>query len=516
MRRARADRSTAVSEARTHTYRVEADSATIRHYGARVVAHVASPRGVGRLSSPDGVGSAGDPSCGDQVRIELRLHHGKVTAARFQAFGCPATIAGGSEVVSRVEGRTVFEAAQLSEAVLADALELSPAKRACSNLAADALHAALQDVISRGLPLRPPDMATDPEGVLVAMSGGVDSATAALILTGEGRRVIGVTFRFWSDPTCGPGGGCCSPETVVRARREAHTLGIPHFTVDLGGPFYREVVEYFVREYAGGRTPNPCVRCNGSLRFAELVSLADRMGLGSVATGHYARLVGKLPLLERGADAQKDQSYVLARVPPSLLRCARFPLGHLNKVQVRAIAREAGLEAHDSVESQEICFIPDDDHRRFLRERLGDRPGDIIDPEGNVLGRHAGIYNFTVGQRRGLGIAGASPLYVTAVVSENDAVVAAPRQALAVDTIVVDDIVRHAPDLPTRVWAQLRSSGGPIRSGLDDRGSLLVLHLAEPLLGVAPGQTAVVYAQATVVAAGTIVSARMSGENPVL
>lgn len=505
-----------MSDARTNMHRVEVRSATIRHYGARVVAHMASPRGVGRLSSPDGVGTAGSPSCGDQVRIELQLQDGRVRAARFQAFGCPATIAGGSEVVSRVEGRTVFEAAQLSEAMLADALQLSPAKRACSNLAADALHAALEDVISRGLPLHPADMSTDPEGVLVAMSGGVDSATAALILTGEGRRVIGVTFRFWSDPTCGPGGGCCSPETVVRARRAAHALGIPHFTVDLGGPFYRDVVEYFVREYAGGRTPNPCVRCNGSLRFGELVSLADRMGLGYVATGHYARLAGLPPLLQRGADLQKDQSYVLARVSPGLLRRARFPLGHLTKTQVRAIAREAGLEAHDAVESQEICFIPDDDHRRFLRERLGERPGHIVDTEGNVLGRHAGIYNFTVGQRKGLGVAGSQPLYVTAVISENDTVVAAPRAALAVDTIVVDDVVRHVPDLPTNVWAQLRSSGGPICSELDDRGSSLVLRLDEPVAGVAPGQTAVVYSEAAVLAAGTIVSARMSGENPVL
>lgn len=496
--------------------RVEPRSATIGHYGARVVAHVASPRGAGRLSSPDGVGTAGNPGCGDQVRIELQVRHGRVTAARFQAFGCPATIAGGSEIVSRVEGRSVFEAAQLSEAEVAEALELSTAKRACSNLAADALHSALEDVISRGVPLRAADAATDPEGVLVAMSGGVDSATAALILAREGRRVVGVTFRFWSDPTCGPGGGCCSPETVVRARRAAHALGIPHFTVDLAGPFYTEVVEYFVREYADGRTPNPCVRCNGSLRFGELVSLADRMGLGSVATGHYARLVGEPPQLQRGVDPRKDQSYVLARVPPRILRRALFPLGHLNKPEVRAIAREAGLEAHDAVESQEICFIPDDDHRRFLRERLGDRPGDITDPEGNVLGRHVGIYNFTVGQRRGLGVAGGQPLYVTAVLSSNDTVVAAPWRALAVDTIVVDDVVRHVPHLPARVWAQLRSSGRPIRSELHDRGASLVLHLTEPEAGVAPGQTAVLYSETAVVASGTIVSTHMSGENPVL
>ena len=505
-----------MSDSLTGTDGVRAGPATVRHYGAQVLRHMVGPRGVGALSSPDGVGTAGSASCGDQVRIELKVHDGRVIAARFQAFGCPATIAGGSEVVSRVEGRTIVEAAGLSEAALADALELSTAKRACSNLAADALHAALEDVAGRGLPLRSADSSADPEGVLVAMSGGVDSATAALILAGEGRRVIGVTFRFWSDPTCGAGGGCCSPETVVRARRAAHALGIPHLTVDLGGPFYRDVVEYFVREYSGGRTPNPCVRCNGSLRFGELVSLADRLGLGYVATGHYAQVLGRPPSLRRGTDAGKDQSYVLARVPPSLLPRVRFPLGRLRKVQVRTLAREAGLEAHDAVESQEICFIPDDDHRRFLRERLGDRPGNIIDTEGNVLGRHAGIYNFTVGQRRGLGVAGAGPLYVTAVVSEDHTVVAAPRRALAVDTIVVDDIVRHVSGFPADVWAQFRSSGAPIRAELDDRGSSFVLRLAESTAGIAPGQTAVLYSGAAVVAAGTIVSARLSGQNPVL
>ena len=151
-----------------------------------------------------------------------------------------------------------------------------------------------------------------------------------------------------------------------------------------------------------------------------------------------------------------------------------------------------------------------------MRERLGERPGDIVDPEGNVLGRHAGIHNFTVGQRKGLGIASAQPLFVTAVVAENDSVVAAPRGGLAVDTIEVDDVVRHAADVPTHAWAQLRSSGGPIRSGVDDRGSSLVLRLAEPVHGVAPGQTAVVYAGTEVAAAGTIVCTRMSRENPVI
>lgn len=506
-----------MNDTRPHTPGNHILPATAARYGARVMAHMAAPTGVGRLAAPDGIGVAGNAACGDQVRIELQVGDGRVAAARFQAFGCPATIAGGSEVVCRVEGRTLLEAARVSETELADALGLSPAKRECSNLAADALHGALEDVVGRGLPLRPADETCDPTGVLVAMSGGVDSSVAAAILAGEGRRAIGVTFRFWSDPSCGVGSGCCSPETVMRARSAAHALGMPHVTVDLSSPFYREVVEYFVREYAEGRTPNPCVRCNGSLRFAELVSLADRMGLASVATGHYARLKGDPPALYRGVDPRKDQSYVLARVAPELLRRVLFPLGHLDKVQVRALARDAGLEAHDAAESQEICFIPDDDHRRFLRERLGECPGDIVDPEGHVLGRHPGVYNFTIGQRRGLRIAGPEPLYVAAVVPEQAEVVAVPLHRLAVDTVVVTELVRHASKVPTRAWVQLRSSGRAVETAVEEAASSLTLHLVEPVAGgVAPGQTAVVYLDDAVVAAGTIATARMEGETPVI
>jgi tRNA-uridine 2-sulfurtransferase len=356
------------------------------------------------------------------------------------------------------------------------------------------------------LALIPPGEEAGVRGVLVGMSGGVDSSVAALRLLEQGFYVVGVTFRLWSDPVCATGRTCCSPETIIEARRLAHRLGIPHLTVDLSPEFYREVVSHFVEEYAAARTPNPCVRCNSSLRFAELARLADRLGLAWVATGHYARLGDDGRRLERGRDPRKDQSYVLARVDPGLLTRARFPLGDLTKDQTRALARSAGLEVHDAPESQEICFIPDDDYRRFLRERLGERPGRLVDTEGAVVGQHRGFYNFTVGQRRGLGLAAPEPYYVVAL--KEDDVVVGPAQATEVRRVWVQDLVLHRPQVPARAHIQVRSSGRPVpasnRLVAPDR---LLVVLDEPIQGVAPGQTAVLYEGEAVAVAGVITAA---------
>ncbi len=198
------------------------------------------------------------------------------------------------------------------------------------------------------------------------MSGGVDSAVAAMLLKRQGFRVVGVTLKLWSDPSSRDERSCCSPEAVSRARRTAHSLGIPHLTIDASEAFYREVVGYFVEEYGKGTTPNPCTKCNARLRFGVMLETAARLGLSRIATGHYARLGGSPPGLIRGVDRSKDQSYVLAEVTPETLRRVVFPLGEMNKTEVRAMASEAGLEGHGVPESQEICFVADDDHKRFL------------------------------------------------------------------------------------------------------------------------------------------------------
>ena len=348
----------------------------------------------------------------------------------------------------------------------------------------------------------------DPRGVLVGLSGGVDSAVAALVLADRGYRVTGVTLALWSDPMVtreahGP------QETVAQGRSVAAELGIPHVTVDAAEAFCSKVVEYFVAEYGRGRTPNPCVKCNSRFRFRLMVEVARSLGLRYVATGHYARVVGDPPSLARGIDRDKDQSYVLAEVAPELLGEVVFPLGSLTKDEVRAIAASAGLQSAEARESQEICFVPDNDHKKFLTSRLGKRPGSIVDVSDRVLGRHEGTYNYTIGQRRGLGLAGEQPAYVISVRPDRGQVVVGSAADAAVGVVTICDVVRHRSLGGGAVTVQLRSAGGSIPAHMSGE-TTIVLH--EPATGVAPGQTAVVYEEDNVVIAGTIESTARWGE----
>src|SRR5512133_2987870 len=264
-----------------------------------------------------------------------------------------------------------------------------------------------------------------PDRVAVAMSGGVDSAVALLR---AGRHALGVTLRLWMDPA-GPDGerACCSPSAVIAARAMCHGLDLPHVTLDLREEFRRAVVTPFVRGYARGETPNPCIACNGSFRFAELLAFADRAGAPRLATGHYARIVrhrGRM-LLARGVDDAKDQSYMLARLDPRFLDRLWFPLGGRTKADTRTKAEAAGLAAARRAERQEACFLAGGDYRDF-RERhgLARMPGPIVDEAGRGLGRHDGAWRFTAGQRRGIGVAAAQPLY--ALRSEGNTLVVGP------------------------------------------------------------------------------------------
>src|SRR5438552_11233908 len=251
-----------------------------------------------------------------------------------------------------------------------------------------------------------------PTRVAVAMSGGVDSAVALLRYAPN---AIGVTLRLWLDPE-GPDAerACCSPEAVIAARETCHRLGLPHVTLDLRDEFRRAVVAPFVRGYARGETPNPCIRCNGGFRFGELLAFARCAGASRLATGHYARIVshrGRL-LLARAADPAKDQSYMLARLDPRRLDRVWFPLGEQNKEETRAEARRAGLAVAAREESQEACFLAGDDYRAFLGRRgLAAERGSIVDEDGRRVGEHDGYWRFTPRQRRGLGVAFAEPLY---------------------------------------------------------------------------------------------------------
>ncbi|MBD0329074.1 MAG: tRNA 2-thiouridine(34) synthase MnmA [Thermoleophilia bacterium] len=347
--------------------------------------------------------------------------------------------------------------------------------------------------------------AARPGRVAVAMSGGVDSAVA---LVRAGPEAIGVTLRLWLDPH-GPDAerACCSPAAVLAARATCHALGRPHVTLDLREPFRRAVVDPFVRAYGRGETPNPCIRCNGGFRFARLLAFARRAGAARLATGHYARIVrhrGRR-LLARGADPVKDQSYMLARLAPEALDRVWFPLGGQSKAETRAEAERAGLAAARRAESQEACFLAGGDYRDFLARRgLPDADGPLVDERGRELARHRGFWRFTVGQRRGLGVAAAEPLYAVATRPRTNTVVVGPRRSLAATSVRARGRL-HVP--VDRVEARLRHRGASVEATVrpTDRG--FELALVEPVFAVAPGQAAVLYEDDAVVGWGVISSA---------
>ncbi|HEV8461457.1 MAG TPA: tRNA 2-thiouridine(34) synthase MnmA [Gaiellaceae bacterium] len=342
----------------------------------------------------------------------------------------------------------------------------------------------------------------DSERVAVAMSGGVDSAVALLA---SGPKAVGVTLRLWLDPD-GPDSerACCSPDAVISARQSCHARGLPHVTLDLREEFRRAVVTPFVRGYARGETPNPCIRCNGSFRFAELLAFAKRIGAPMLATGHYARIVerdGRL-LLARAADESKDQSYMLARLDPRRLSKICFPLGEQTKDDTRSQAAEAGLEAASRAESQEACFLAGDDYRTFLaRHGLAAEAGPIVDESGARLGTHDGYWRFTPGQRRGLGVAAAEPLYALGASAKTNTVVVGPRAALARTDVTARGRL-YAP--VTRVTAKLRYRSPAVGATVEATASGFKLTLDEPAYGVARGQAAVLYERDAVVGAGLV------------
>jgi tRNA-specific 2-thiouridylase len=395
-----------------------------------------------------------------------------------------------------VDGDRIVEAdAPGVEGELTGLTLLEAASIGGETLAVDALANALGPVFCA---------APSPGRVAVAMSGGVDSAVALLRSLPN---AVGVTLRLWLDPA-GPDSerACCSPQSVVQARETCHRLGVPHVTLDLREEFRRAVVTPFVRGYARGETPNPCTRCNGGFRFAELLAFARRAGAARLATGHYARIVerdGRL-LLGRGADPAKDQSYMLAALDPRHLGRISFPLGEQDKEATRAEAERAGLSTAHRPESQEACFLAGDDYREFLgRHGLKPSEGTIVGEDGTELGRHDGFWHFTPGQRRGLRLAAAEPLYVVGTRPGSNSVVVGPHRSLARTRVSARGRLHAHAD---RVEAKLRyrSPAVPARVVPTSRG--FRLELEEPAYGVAPGQAAVLYDDDAVVGYGLISS----------
>ena len=339
--------------------------------------------------------------------------------------------------------------------------------------------------------------------VVVAMSGGVDSSVAAALLADQGYEVIGVMMRLWNEPANGaatPANRCCTPDQMADARRVADRLNIPFYVIDVRDHFRRAIVQFFIDEHAAGRTPNPCVECNRQIRFTYLLERALALGAGYLATGHYARVrrdAGGFRLL-RGVDADKDQSYVLHMLSQAHLAQVLFPIGGYTKTEVRELARAYNLPVAAKQESQDLCFLKDNDYRGFLR-RHGDaepQPGEIVTADGRHLGRHAGRADYTIGQRKGLGIAAAEPLFVVGKDAARNALVVGPRAALAQAQLTARQVnwISGPPAAPIAAAVKIRYKADPVVAQIapGPDGSAVV-QLAEPAYGVTPGQAAVFY-----------------------
>ena len=485
--------------------------------------HLETPRGLGVLARSPHSGAAGGAPCGDLIRVSVRVQAGHVVEAGFEAQGCAAARGTGSAAVELAEGSPVLEAGLISpEMISAELGGLTPAATHAASLAADALHRAIGLAARDGAVSLP----SAPGRTLVAMSGGVDSAAAAQLALDSGEQVLAVTLELWSDPGTDGERSCCSPQAVLGARGLAHQMGIPHFTLDLREEFGAAVVDDFLDGYAWGATPNPCVRCNGLVRFDRMLALASRLGAARLDTGHYARMGHDEhgPLVRAGADPAKDQSYVLARLTGPELERLHFPLGHLDKPRVRELAAAAGLPVARKPESQDLCFLAGTGGPAgFLARHGARRPGlpaaspagDIVDSDGRVLGRHRGQQRFTVGQRRGIGIAATEPLYVLSKDARRNRVVVGPRAGLATHEVAVAparlhrpatsaDSVRlryHSPSVPCDVRG---TAGESPQSG---HHHALSLRLAREVRAPAPGQTACLMRDDLVVGWGTVADA---------
>jgi tRNA-specific 2-thiouridylase len=473
--------------------------------------HLTSPQGHRRELADACTAEVGGYQCCDRIRFSVSVEGDRVADAAFDARGCGAATAAGSAAVTLVRGRPVIDAARVGPGEVAAELGgLSAAKLHAAELASDALARAL------GQAVRASAAVPSPAGgrTLVAVSGGVDSAVAAL-LSSRARETVTVTLELWSDPENDGERSCCSASAVAQARKLANSIELPHFTIDLRDEFKAGVVEPFFAGYAAGETPNPCVGCNGHVRLDAMLELADRLGCEALATGHYARVVhdDAGPLLRIASDPAKDQTYMLAALSPRSLQRMRFPLGELTKPEVRRIAADAGLSVADKVDSQDLCFLAGTDRARFLSRHagLGEKPGEVVDARGEVLASHLGQHRFTVGQRRGIGVARSEPMYVLDKDASSNRVVIGPRSALQTTRVHVRAARLHRPGgRVDRVKLRYRSK--PLRARLADelpagRHKRLAINLYESVDGAAPGQLACLMDGELVVGWGTITRA---------
>lgn len=484
--------------------------------------HLERPVGRGHIPPLACTGAAGGAACGDLVRVSVAVDpqspDGRIVDAGFDASGCGAAVAAGSATVELVRDANLLAAARIGAGEIAAELGgLSPSKHHAAELATDALHRALGWAAREHASLAPSSSRS-----LVAMSGGVDSAVAALLVAEDGGETVAVTLELWSDPENDGERSCCSAQAVRSARAIAHELGMAHLSIDLREEFKAGVVDGWVADHAAGLTPNPCVRCNGNVRLDAMLDLAERLGAQTLATGHYARTqTGKdgRPLLRVAVDEGKDQSYALAALSPDSLARLRFPLGALTKPEVRTRAERAGLAVAKRPDSQDLCFLAGTRSSDFLARHGGieRRAGAVVDRDGRTLGEHGGVHTVTVGQRHGLGIGGAGldgsggPLYVIATDAAANTVTVGSRDALRTDRVSMREVTLHRDGVEVdAVKVRYRGQRMPCRVESSAQAGVhehLQVEMLQQVERTAPGQVACLYAGDVIVGHGTVAPA---------
>ncbi len=354
--------------------------------------------------------------------------------------------------------------------------------------------------------------------VLLSMSGGIDSTVAAILLLRQGYSIVGVTYRTWDSVAEGcfeKEKGCCTVNAILEAKRMAQQMGFPHHFLDIRKEFKQSVIRNFIDEYLNGRTPNPCVVCNAEIKWGEVIKLADRLDCQYIATGHYAQIatINGKHYLKKGVDTNKDQTYFLWKLPQSVLQRTIFPLGKLTKPEVRRIALEAGFEKlSQKPESQEICFVPNNDYREFLRQEVDGydntyKTGNYIDNQGNILGQHRGYPNYTIGQRKGLQIALGRPMFVADIRPDTNEVVLADRDELLTDHLYAKEVAfvdeRFLND-NIEVDARIRYKSPSIRAKLNWEYNRLRVNFKDQVWAVAAGQSVVFYNNDIIIGGGII------------
>ena len=355
--------------------------------------------------------------------------------------------------------------------------------------------------------------------VLVAMSGGVDSAVALLKIIESGYDAIGVTMKLWEYKNVGGNTlkdtNCCAIESINNAKLVCERMGVPHYTIDFTKDFKEKVIDNFVDEYLEGRTPNPCVRCNSYVKWDTFIDQADKLGAKYIATGHYAIIHNENNDYQiiRGKDKHKDQSYVLWGIPKETLKRTILPLGELTKKEVRKIAADNNFENAYTPESMEICFIPDNNYKRFVREYASDRvdklnkPGEILNEGGDKIGENEGYINYTIGQRKGIGISSPNPLYVKKIDSEKNTITVTEKESLFSKKCYVSNLnwLNNNFNLPIQLFAQIRYNGNMSEVSITKKNDRILAHFNNPQLAITPGQSIVFYNKNEVLQGGGII-----------